>query len=180
MEVEVCCDIIGIWVVGRMLHWAELKNIVSSRHDHHAARMLARGALDAGTADRQALLLCAVQNHVVFFRIFLDEPNRGLIRNRRDGSGFKHVVLAEQRLCVPVCPRLVFAGEVQIDIRCLVAVEPQEGFKGDGVAVAVVIRAAFGAFLRRKVKAGTVTTIRDKFAVLAVRADVVRSEGVDL
>lgn len=25
MEVEVCCDIIGIWVVGRMLHWAELK-----------------------------------------------------------------------------------------------------------------------------------------------------------
>ncbi len=52
-----------------------------------------------------------------------------------DGARPEHVALAEEDLGVGVGDGLIFAGEVQVDIRHLVAVEAQEHLKGDIVPV---------------------------------------------
>ena len=180
MEVEVRRNVVGILVVGRVLHGAEIVDLIPLRYDNHAAGMLARGALDAGAADGQPLFLRTVQRDAAFLRVFLHEANGSLVRHGGNGAGLEHVVLAEERLRVAVGAALVFAGKVQVDIRRLVAVEAEERLKGDIVAVSVVIGTTLRAFLRRQVKAGAVAAVRDKFAVLAIGADVVRHKGIDL
>ena len=49
-----------IRVIRRMLHRSEVVDLVVIGHNNHAARMLAGGALDTGTAQGQALFFIAV------------------------------------------------------------------------------------------------------------------------
>ena len=58
----------------------------------------------------------------------------------------------EQLLGVLVCSGLILAGEVQVDIRGFVAIKPEEGFKGDIVAVLQIGGAADRAHLGGQVK----------------------------
>ena len=55
--------------------------------------------------------------------------------DRDDGAGSVHVALAEKLLDVGMGPGLIFAGEVQVDVGHLVALEAQEDLEGDVVAV---------------------------------------------
>lgn len=50
---------------------------------------------------------------------------------------------------------LYFAGEVKVDIRGLIAVEPEEGFKRNVVPVVVEFVPATGTDCVGKIKAGT-------------------------
>ena len=75
---------------------------------------------------------------------------------------------------------LVHAGEVQVDIRFLIAVKAQEGFKRDIVAVHDHGFAADRAFFIRQVKAVHRHAIINPLTVLALGAQVVRRHGVDL
>ena len=76
---------------------------------------------------------------------------------------------------------LVFAGEVEVDIGGLVALEAEEGLERDLVAVAPQRRAADGAVLFGQVDAAArLVAHGGEFGVFAVRAAVVRGEGVDL
>ena len=59
MEVEVGGDDVRIRVIRRMLHRSEVIDLVVIGHNNHAARMLAGGALDTGTAQGQALFFIA-------------------------------------------------------------------------------------------------------------------------
>ena len=61
--------------------------------------------------------------------------------------------LAEELLGVFMGLGLIFAREVQVDIRCFVAVEAQEGLKGDVVTILVHGGAAVRAVLGGQVKA---------------------------
>ena len=180
VEVEVRGDVVGVLVVGRVLHRAEIVNLHPARHNNHAARVLAGGALDAGAAGGQAQLLRAVQHRPLLLGVFADKADGRFIRHGGDGTGLKHVVLAEQRFRVAVGVALILAGEVQVDIRRFVAVEAQKRFKRNGVAVAAVFGAADGALLGRQVKARAVAAVRNEFAVLAVRADIMRRQRVYL
>ena len=180
VEVEVRRDVVGVLVVGRVLHRAEIVDLLPLRDDDHAARVLARRALDAGAGDRKALFLGLVQRAPALFGVFLHVAERGLVRNRRDRAGLEDVFAAEQRLGVAVRAALVFAGKVEVDIRRLVAVEAEERLERDRVSVAVEVPAAARALLRRQVEAREVRAVGDELAVLAVRADVVRLERVDL
>ena len=111
--------------------------------------------------------------------VFFHVAERGLVRDRGDRAGLKDVLAAEQRLGVAVRAALVLAGEVEVDIRRLVAVEAEERLERDRVPVAVEVAAAARALLRGQVEAREIGAVRDELAVLAVRADVVRLERVD-
>ena len=179
VEVEVGRDVVGILVVGRVLHRAEVVDLLALRDDDHAARVLARRALDAGAGDRKALFLRLVQRAPALLGVFFHVAERGLVRDRGDRAGLKDVLAAEQRLGVAVRAALVLAGEVEVDIRRLVAVEAEERLERDRVPVAVEVAAAARALLRGQVEAREIGAVRDELAVLAVRADVVRLERVD-
>ena len=76
---------------------------------------------------------------------------------------------------------LIFAGEVEVNIGGLfVAWEAEECLERDIEAVTVHARAAFGAVLFGHVRAAAVAAVGDELRVLALGADVVRREGVDL
>ena len=68
MEIEVSRDVIGVLIVCGMLHRAEVVDLHSSWHNHHAAGMLAGSALDAGTSRRQSGLLSPVHHSTLCFR----------------------------------------------------------------------------------------------------------------
>ena len=63
------------------------------------------------------------------------------------------MAVAEDDTGVGMGLRLVFTGEVQIDIRLLVTVEAEEGFERDIEAHTVELRTALRALLRRHVAA---------------------------
>ena len=79
-----------------------------------------------------------------------------------------------------VRPRLILAGEVEVDIRHLAAAEAEEGLERDVKAVLDVLRAALRADLVRHIRAAAVAAVLHEFDVFTVRAAVVRRERVDL
>ena len=90
------------------------------------------------------------------------------------------MAVAKHLNTVVVRSGLVLAGEVQIDIRHLVAAEAQEGFEGDVEALLGQGRAALGADRVRKVCTAGHTVGHFKGGVLAFGAAVVGRKRVDL
>ena len=111
---------------------------------------------------------------------FLDVAEGRLVGDGLDGASAVDVVLTEEDLCVLVGNGLIGTGEVQVDVRDLVAVEAEEYGERDVVAVLDERRAADRADLVRKIVATAVGAVGDEFAVLAVRAAPVRRQRVDL
>ena len=167
-------------VIGRVLDGAEIVDLVGVGHDDHAAGMLAGGALDAGAAQRQAVLLGVVDRSPPLFQIFFDVAIRRFVLNAGHGAGLEDVGLAEQLFGVAVDVGLVLAGEVQVDIRLLVTVKAQESLERDVVAVHEHPGAAVGAVFVRQVEAVIHAAVGDELAVFALRAAVVGRQAVDL
>ena len=142
--------------------------------------MLARGALYPRAAHRKAVFLGVVHGFAAFLQIFFHIAIGRFILHTRNRARLEHIFLAEQALGVAVHLALVFAREVQVDIRLFIAVEAQKGFKGDIVAVHQHMGAAVGAVFIRQVKAVAHAAIGDKFTVLAVGAAVMRRQAVHL
>ena len=173
-------DGIGIIGVRRVLHRAEVLHILVVRDHHQAAGVLAGGAADAHAAKGQAVFLRPAGHDAVFLQILLHEAVGRLFRQRTDGTRPEHLRLAEHFDGVTVSPGLIFAGEVQVDIRHLAAAEAQEGLKGNVKAVLHVLGAADGAHLVRHIRAAAVAAVQNEFAVFALRTAVVGRQGVDL
>ena len=167
-------------VVGRVLHGAEVLDLHVLRDDDESAGVLARGTLDAHQAHCETALLrlrylqpalLEILEHIAVGRLFRQRAYRACAEN---------VVGAEEFFSVLVSPGLVFAREVQVDIRHLVAAEAQEGLKGDVEALLAHLGAALGAILVGHVRAAAEARAGLEVRVVAVRADVVRRERVDL
>ena len=163
-----------------MLHRAEVLHILVVRDHHQAAGVLAGGAADAHTAQGQAVFLRPAGHDAVLLQILLHEAVGSLFRQRTDGTRSEHLGLTEHFDGVTVSPGLIFAGEVQVDIRHLAAAEAQEGLKGDVKAVLDVLRTADGTDLIRHIRAAAVAAVQNEFAVFALRTAVVGRQGVDL
>ena len=71
--------------------------------------MLAGGTLDAGTAQRQAVLLGMVDRSPPIVQILFDVTVGRLVLNTGDGAGLEDVGLAEQLFRVAVDVGLVLA-----------------------------------------------------------------------
>ena len=78
--------------------------------------------------------------------------------------------------------RLVFAGEVQVDIRHFVTAKSQEGLKGDVEAVLLKLASALRTYRIRQIRATLKALRHIKGSILAfrVRAPVMGREGVNL
>ena len=174
-------DNVAVRVVCRMLDGAEIRHVHVLRHDDEAAWVLTRGALDADKPQREAVLLGLGRLYPALLKIFLDIAVGGLFGEGAYRSGAENMVGAEQRLGIFMRLGLIFAGEVEVNIGGLfVAWEAEEGLERDIEAVTVHARAAFGAVLFGHIRAATVAAVGDELRVLALGADVVRREGVDL
>ena len=166
-------------IVRRMLDGAEIVDLVGVGHDHHAAGMLAGGALNAGAAQRQAVLLSVVDGPSPLFQIFFDVAIGRFVLNTGHRARLEDVRFAEEFLGVAMDVGLILAGEVQIDIGFLIAVEAEEGLEGDVVAVHQHPGAAVGAVFIGQVEAVVHAAIGDELAVFALGAAVVGRQTVD-
>ena len=167
-------------VVCRVLDGTEIVNFVGVRHNDHAAGVLARGALDARAAQREAVFLGVVHGLSPLFQILADIAVSGFILDTGNGARLEHIGLAEQLFRVAVDIGLVFAREVQVDIGLFVAVEAQERLKRDIMAVHQHPGTAVGAVLVRQVKAIVHAAVGDELTVLALGAAVMGRKAVDL
>ena len=180
LELEVSGQQAARHVVRRVLDGAEIVDLVGVRHNDHAAGVLTRGALDAGAAQSQAVLLGVVHRAAALIQILFHIAVGGLVLNTGYGACLEHIGFAEQLLGVAVHVGLVLAGKVQVDIRLLVAVEAEKGLEGDVVAVHQHPGAAVGAVFIRQVKAVIHAAVGDELAVLALGAAIVGRQAVHL
>ena len=95
LELEVGGQQAARHVIGRVLDGAEVVDLVGVGHDDHAAGVLAGGALDAGAAQRQAVLLGVVDRSPPLIQIFFDVAIRRFVLDAGHGAGFEDVGLAE-------------------------------------------------------------------------------------
>ena len=173
-------DDVAVRVVGRMLHGAEIRDVHILRDDDESAGVLAGRALDADAAERKAVHLRLRQRLAALLEILEHIAIGRLFGQRADRSGAEHVIRAEELLRIFVRLALIFAREVQVDIGHLVAAEAEEGLKRNIEPVLAQLRAALRAHLVRHIRAAAKARAGIKVRILALRADIVRREGVDL
>ena len=178
-------DDVRVLVVRRMLHRAEVVDLLVLGDDHHAPGVLAGGALYPGAPLGQAEHLG--EGHVLAARhlqVLLHIANGGLLRHRADGARPEHVVLAKQLEGIPMGAGLILPGEVQVDIRHFVPAKAQEGLKGDIEPVLLIVRTANRTFPVRHIRTAAVRVGRIlgvvEVGVLTVGAAVVGGQRVDL
>lgn len=116
----------AVLLVGRILDGREMMDVHIAGNDHDAARMLARRILDARAAGDQAVDIGIVDLDALGFGPLHDVAISRLVLDGTDGPGAEDVVLAEEFFRVLMGFRMVFAGEIEVDIRDLVAVEAQK------------------------------------------------------
>ena len=143
--------------------------------------MLAGRALHARAALYQVVHVVPVGADVVVFYVVLYISVRGLVGYRRNRAGLVNVLFSEDLAHVSVSCRLVFTGEVQVNVRLLVALESEECGERYVEAFLFHAGAALGTGLLRHVVAGIVPVrfIRP-LEVPALRADIVRRKRIDL
>ena len=173
-------DDVAVRIVGRVLHGAEIRDVLILRDDDEAAGVLAGRALDADAAEREAVHLRLRQGLAALLEILEHIAIGRLFGQRADRAGAEHVIRAEELFCVFVRLALIFAREVQVDIRHLVAAETEEGFKRNIEPILAQLRAALGAHLVRHIRAAAKARAGVKVRILALRADIVRRERIDL
>ena len=175
-------DLVGLWVVRRVLHRAEIPDFVFLGDDDQTAGVLAGGAANADTPCRKTGFLRPGGSLAPLGQVFFYVAEGGFLRHGADGACPENVGFSEHFDTVSVGFRLIFAGKVQVDIGNLVAAEAQERLKGNVEAVLFKLRAALGADGVRQVGAAAVALGNVEGGVLAFRigAAVVGREGVDL
>ena len=86
----------------------------------------------------------------------------------------------EKSFCISVSIELIFTAEVEVNIGLFIAFKSEESFKRYIVTVSVHRYAAVGAILGRQVKARAHAAVCEKLAVLALFANIVRRQRVNL
>ncbi len=122
-------------IICRVLKRRKRIDILAVREHDNAPRMLPGRAANPGTAERNALHLRRALVFLMLLIVFFNIAKRRFIRNRADGTRAEGMSRPENHLRVLVRLALVLAGEIQVDIRFLVPVKPEEGFKWDIVPV---------------------------------------------
>ena len=102
-----------------------------------------------------------------------------LILVSTDRTCLKCMCTAEKHAYISMSSRLVFAWEVKIDIRLLIAFESKECLERNILSVRYQFLAAFRAVLRRQVVTWTVFTWVIELSVITLRASVMRRQRVN-
>ena len=137
--------------IGRMLYRSKLINIHFLRKYDDTARMLSGRSLNADQSCRTAVELGIRHRLPLGITDVLYKRNGILIRKAADRTGAEGMVLSEKLFYILMGARLIFAGEVQVDIRLFVSVETEEGLKRDILSVGKHHGAALRTWFDRKV-----------------------------
>ena len=181
VEVKVGGGKVGIEVVSRVLHSGELVDFVFLRHDDHAAGVLPRRLFHAFAARRQTLLLRVADLQSALLEVLRHIAICRFFRQTRNRTRAENVVMPEQLLDVMERAVLIFAGEVQVNIRHLVALKAEEHLERNVEAVLHELLTADWAVLVRQVNADFVLAlVHVEKALAAVGAAVMRRQRVDL
>ncbi len=167
-------DPFGVLVVRRVLHGAEVPDLILLRDDDEAAGVLAGRALDADAAERQAVLLRLGDGLIALRQVFFRVAVGRFLCDGADGARAEDMGLAEHLHTVGVRLGLIFAREVQVDIGHLVAAEAEERLKRNIKPVLAELRAALRAHRVRQIRAAGAVGRNLKRRELALRAAVVR------
>ena len=143
----------ALHIIGRMLHRRELIDAVSVGKYDDTSRMLPRAAPDPRAPFCDALDLAPALSLLMLFVIILHKAVRSLIRQGADRPRLKRMPLAEEHFRVFVGLCLIVPGEVQVDIRLLVPLKPEECLKRDIKAGLHERFPAHRAVLSRHIKA---------------------------
>ncbi len=155
-EVKVGGDGLGV-IVGGILHRGKLGNLITHGQNHHAARVLSRGALHPDAAVCQALFFSVGNCFSPFLQVFKHKAKSGLFLQGTDGTGPEDMALAKQFLHIGMGGGLVLTAEIQVNVRHLVPLEAQEDLKGNVITV-----------LHQRATAGNAVFIREILAHLMV------------
>ena len=153
MVIEVGGDDRAGNIIGRMLYRGEGVDLLAMRQHDDTARVLARGPAYADAALYETVDLRTSLIDALLLVILLHHTEGRLVREGTDGTRLEGVAVAEDDTGVGMGLRLVFTGEVQVDIRLLITVEAEEGLERNIEAHTVQLRAALRALLRRHVAA---------------------------
>ena len=171
----------ALGIVRRMLHRAKVGNVHVLRYDNKAAGVLACCALNADKALGKAVFLDLCDLDPTLLEIFFNIAVGRFLGKSAYRSGAENVIRSEKLFGVFMCLRLIFAGEVKVDIgRFLISRETEEGLERDIKTVLPHKRSALGAVFRRHVRAAAVGAVGYELGMLAFGADIVRRKRVDL
>ena len=174
MEIKVGRFPRSVLVIRRVLNRCKVVDFLIRRHNQDPGRVLSGRPFDPGCSLGKAVHLGAPQVLFGIPFVRLHEPVGRLISYSPNRSGPVHVIRPEEDLHVVVRNRLVVPGEVQVDIRHLISLKAQEGFKRNILAVLHQGRPAFRTITVFQVVPGTVFSLGIKLSPLALRATVVR------
>ena len=174
-------DLIGIGIIGRMLHWAEVPNLIFLGNNNQTAGVLSRSTAHTHTAGSQAGFFGLGGGLITLLQVLFYIAESGFLRHGADGTGTEHMGRAEHGNTVLMSLRLIFTGEIQVNIRHLIAAEAQKGLEGDVEAVLFQLGATDRAVHVRKIRAAVEFLGHIQNGVLAVfvGAAVMRREGVN-
>ena len=169
-----------IFLIRRVLERREIVDVHISWANHDARRMLAGGALHAGHTGREFFDENIIECKAPVLRVFLHETVGRLVLDAGDGPGAEYIVAAEKFFRVLVGHALVVAGgEIEVDIRDLVAIEAKEYGEWDVVPILIQIVSAFRAWLIGQVEAAAHGAIFEELGPVAIRAHIVRRQRID-
>ena len=158
----------------------ELIDFLVPRHDHDPARVLTGRPRHTGDAGDEPVHFRPADHLAPFLEVIFDVAKGGLVRQSCDGPGAIDLALPENYFGVLVGFALVIAGEIQVDIRFLITLKAQEGFERNIEAVFGHRRAAFRTVFVRQVRPDADLCAVEPLGVLALRADVMGRQRVDL
>ena len=163
-----------------MLNGSKILCLIAIGNDNHTARVLTRCTLDTGTALAKSVGFSVVYASFTLFKVFFNEAESCFIGNGTYRTRFKNVGNAEKLFGVSVGVELIFARKVKVDIGRFVALEAEEGFKRNVVAVSNHRNTAMRTVLWRQIKAGADLTVEEKLTVLTLLAKIERCKRHNL
>ncbi len=101
-------DLVTIGVVCRVLHRAEIPDLVLLGDDHQTARVLACGTSNADTSTCQSCFLSTAGGFAPLGQVLLHIAKGGLFRNGADGSRTEHMGRTEHGNTILVGFGLIF------------------------------------------------------------------------
>ncbi len=104
-------------------------NLLSQRQDDDSAWMLTRTSSDSRTAKHNPVNLTFSFSLSPLGKIILHIAKGRLIRQRSDGSRPISLPCPKDDLCILMGKTLVISGEIQVNIRLFISLEPKEGLK---------------------------------------------------
>ena len=169
--------IVGDGSAVRIFSWVgnslQLLDVKIARHNHDPGRMLTGGPFDTDKLWDEAFDKSRPFGFVAVFIVLLNVAISRLIGNGSQRAGAEDIIPTKEVFCVFMGPRLVFTGEVQIDIRNFIPVESQKDGKRDIVAILDHHGPAFRASLVSKVKTGADTAIGKPLRMVAMRTAII-------